>query len=363
MKAFSVLITSFLSSHKQHSGSEPHTDEIMVTSVSLSCSKRGQAESGADSVERFTGGKYSVKHSTSGTDSVEHSTRGIDSVKHSTSGADSVEHSTRDIDSVKHSASGTDSVEHSTRGIDSGEHSTRRIDSVKHSTSGADPVEHSARDKGLAEHSASGSKASIKHYTESVKLSTSDTVFSAQHPQCPKTKTDAHCLSTPQQSVRNTEGSPKSSDFVPEILHMQNNHHNDELAPDVPMVFVIILLLGYCCLGAWFIRRSNSDWSFLDGLYFWFITITTVGFGDLELKRASTDGESKLISPGGIVFIQICVIAFVVVGLALMSAFVTLCIERGHHYRRIFCNITCNAVQDTRTSRDQKTDNDTPSPS
>lgn len=49
---------------------------------------------------------------------------------------------------------------------------------------------------------------------------------------------------------------------------------------DVPCVVVILLLLSYMCIGALSFSLSEG-WSYLDAFYFTFITLTTIGFGDL----------------------------------------------------------------------------------
>lgn len=64
---------------------------------------------------------------------------------------------------------------------------------------------------------------------------------------------------------------------------------------------VLLLVTGYICFGATLFSFWEK-WSFLDGAYFSFITLSTIGFGDFvpgsalfEQGATSTTGQAKLI--------------------------------------------------------------------
>ncbi|XP_063993064.1 TWiK family of potassium channels protein 9-like isoform X5 [Diachasmimorpha longicaudata] len=47
----------------------------------------------------------------------------------------------------------------------------------------------------------------------------------------------------------------------------------------------IVLLFVYLSCGAAMFVIWEDDWNFFDGFYFWFVTMTTIGFGDLVPKK------------------------------------------------------------------------------
>ena len=50
--------------------------------------------------------------------------------------------------------------------------------------------------------------------------------------------------------------------------------------PNVPIALCIALVVGYIC-GGGFLFQFLEKWTFLDASYFSFVTLTTIGFGDL----------------------------------------------------------------------------------
>lgn len=68
---------------------------------------------------------------------------------------------------------------------------------------------------------------------------------------------------------------------------------------NVPIVMCMGLVLGYICGGAWLFRQWEVDWSYLDSAYFCFVTLTTIGFGDMVPKAVLTpdtnEGRTTLI--------------------------------------------------------------------
>ncbi|XP_064461185.1 two pore potassium channel protein sup-9-like [Ornithodoros turicata] len=69
----------------------------------------------------------------------------------------------------------------------------------------------------------------------------------------------------------------------------------------IPVYLVLLLVSGYICFGAT-LFSVWENWTFLDGAYFSFITLSTIGFGDFvpgsaifETDTSSGDGQAKLI--------------------------------------------------------------------
>jgi len=62
----------------------------------------------------------------------------------------------------------------------------------------------------------------------------------------------------------------------------------------VPILLSIVLVVAYIIGGA-FLFQMWEGWSFLDSSYFCFITLTTIGFGDLTPdQRNAADGEQRI---------------------------------------------------------------------
>ncbi|KAF6774749.1 hypothetical protein AHF37_07733 [Paragonimus kellicotti] len=64
----------------------------------------------------------------------------------------------------------------------------------------------------------------------------------------------------------------------------------------VPLTVSIVVLAAYTILGA-IIFRIWEDWNFADAAYFSFVTIATIGFGDLVPGIGRLDEVSATSSP------------------------------------------------------------------
>ncbi len=91
----------------------------------------------------------------------------------------------------------------------------------------------------------------------------------------------------------------------------------DEIPNQMPVMPILLLIFGYLTLGAT-IFSNWENWSFLEGFYFSFITLTTIGFGDFvpgdAVLSGGDDGHTKLV--------MACV--YLVMGLAVISMAINL---------------------------------------
>lgn len=60
---------------------------------------------------------------------------------------------------------------------------------------------------------------------------------------------------------------------------------------NVPIFMCMSLVVGYICGGAWLFRQWEQSWSYLDSAYFCFVTLTTIGFGDMVPGAAVVSGS------------------------------------------------------------------------
>lgn len=88
-----------------------------------------------------------------------------------------------------------------------------------------------------------------------------------------------------------------------------HNEQHQQQQQRVPVSVVMAFLVGYICLGA-AVFSAWEEWSYLDGAYFSFITLSTIGFGDLVPgSKVLEQGQTKLVA---------CII-YLVVGLAMIA--------------------------------------------
>ncbi|XP_073813866.1 uncharacterized protein [Musca autumnalis] len=63
--------------------------------------------------------------------------------------------------------------------------------------------------------------------------------------------------------------------------------------PQVPLILVLVILVFYVCLGT-VIFALWENWSLIDGAYFCFVTLTTIGYGDFVPMRTFQGPEIQL---------------------------------------------------------------------
>lgn len=91
-----------------------------------------------------------------------------------------------------------------------------------------------------------------------------------------------------------------------------------------------MLMIGFLLLGS-VINVLAEGWSFVEGIYVWFVVLSTIGFGDYipfqSLNRKSHDGK-------GILWVFITMLAFfVLLGLCVVSAVLTSLVQAAEEFR------------------------------
>ena len=91
----------------------------------------------------------------------------------------------------------------------------------------------------------------------------------------------------------------------------------------VPISLSITVMISYICGGA-ILFGEWEQWRFLDGFYFCFITLTTIGFGDLVPGDSVKVEEDETVSDdeyfGGLVNLQfIFVSLYIIFGMAVIA--------------------------------------------
>ena len=90
---------------------------------------------------------------------------------------------------------------------------------------------------------------------------------------------------------------------------------------NIPITVCLALVISYICGGAWFFTISEG-WTFLDASYFCFVTLSTIGFGDL------VPGRTVLSTPeDGQITLAICAL-YLLFGMALLAMSLNLVKEK-----------------------------------
>lgn len=119
----------------------------------------------------------------------------------------------------------------------------------------------------------------------------------------------ANPLSESDTSRRNPQ---ISMEVQPSYL---SNVPEEDKEGTVPILIIIFILSIYICLGALSFSVSEG-WSYTEGLYFTFITLTTIGYGDLYPSRHVQNNT------------MIPILVYILFGLCLISMSVSLVMWR-----------------------------------
>ncbi|CAB4063790.1 ADARB [Lepeophtheirus salmonis] len=128
-------------------------------------------------------------------------------------------------------------------------------------------------------------------------------------------------------STQNEEEYSKATSFALEESNVSGVGQNGQSPPRVPVLPVLAFVGGYITLGAT-IFSTWEKWTLLEGAYFSFITLTTIGFGDFVpgdavLNDDSEHGQAKLILA--------CI--YLLMGLAVISMAINLLFPTDWIYR------------------------------
>ncbi|KAE9544348.1 hypothetical protein AGLY_001527 [Aphis glycines] len=91
------------------------------------------------------------------------------------------------------------------------------------------------------------------------------------------------------------------------------NKRRNGAPPGVPVALVLLVLAGYICLGA-AVFAAWEGWTFIDGAYFCFVTLSTIGFGDLVPGKSfqgtdTQNGQLQLVACCGYLLFGLVLIA------------------------------------------------------
>ena len=107
-----------------------------------------------------------------------------------------------------------------------------------------------------------------------------------------------------------------------EILEFFEMHHNNDYKKiTVPISLSLAILILYIFLGG-MIFKSLEEWTLLDGIYFCFITLSTIGLGDKFPGKTINDSNTQIEFKIGVTA------AYVLIGLSLCSMAISLMREK-----------------------------------
>lgn len=94
-----------------------------------------------------------------------------------------------------------------------------------------------------------------------------------------------------------TDDTDHELDSVTDDPRDENNHQHPadhrNHSPQVPITIILMILISYISLGT-VIFSFWENWSIIDGAYFCFVTLSTIGFGDILPLKTFRGPELQL---------------------------------------------------------------------
>ena len=115
----------------------------------------------------------------------------------------------------------------------------------------------------------------------------------------------------------------EDEDYLEDEEHVEEDKAEPLSRVSVPISLSITVMISYICGGA-ILFGEWEQWLFLDGFYFCFITLTTIGFGDMvpgdSVKVDEDDEIDQDEFLGGLVNLQfIFVSLYIIFGMAVIA--------------------------------------------
>lgn len=82
-------------------------------------------------------------------------------------------------------------------------------------------------------------------------------------------------------------------DARPDVDQRDEHSAYAPTSPQVPITIILVILIGYIAIGT-VIFALWENWSIVDGAYFCFVTLSTIGFGDLVPTKTFHGPEIQL---------------------------------------------------------------------
>ena len=106
---------------------------------------------------------------------------------------------------------------------------------------------------------------------------------------------------------------PTAADI--EMMSAAASNVIDYQTATVPLTISVSVLVSYVCGGAYLFKQWESEWGFLDGSYFCFISLSTTGFGDLVPGDSLIGGSGS----SGVELSLIFCSMYLIIGMALIA--------------------------------------------
>ena len=112
------------------------------------------------------------------------------------------------------------------------------------------------------------------------------------------------------------------------IEHIEEDEEVEDETVTVPISLCLLIMVGYVMGGALLFQEWEKDWELLDGAYFSFISLTTIGFGDLVPGDSI---QSEGLETGEVALSFVFCSLYLLIGMALIAMMFNLMQEEVSH--------------------------------